>query len=187
MEPDLARFGASSSVNMATLLQETSSPKTALKHALAAYVLGITSPSDNESREGDTLFPQGLITRTDSSANSNVALAQQIHRRISVYLHTSNLPSSPSPSIREAAEHFSLTFFPWANPLADDQEKEDELTRIIHEALDMRIWLVGQPGVYEFLWDGVGSRGVVVRPEVVMIEEGKERREVVLDGRVESL
>ena len=51
----------------------------------------------------------------------------------------------------------------------------------------MRIWLIGQPGVYEFLWDGVGSRGVVVRPEVVMIEEGKERREVVLDGRVESL
>ena len=33
--------------------------------------------------------------------------------------------SKISSEIREAAEHFSLAFFPWVNPTASDQEKED--------------------------------------------------------------
>lgn len=57
MEPELARFG-SKDVNMAQLLQECSSPSTAIKHALVAYVLGITGPKKEE--DGETLFPEEL-------------------------------------------------------------------------------------------------------------------------------
>lgn len=88
--------------------------------------------------------------------------------------------------MREAAEHFSLTFFPWANPTASDQEREDDLTRIIGDVLQMRIWLFGQPGEYAFRWEQVGRRGVVVAPELVVCEEGdgirKGRERVVLEG-----
>lgn len=58
MEPELARFGAKE-VNMAEMLQDCSSPTTALKHALAAYVLGITSPTKFDG-DGETLFPKVL-------------------------------------------------------------------------------------------------------------------------------
>lgn len=58
MEPDLVRFGAGD-VNMAELLQDCSSPTTAIKHALVAYVLGITGPRSGE--EGETLFPDALM------------------------------------------------------------------------------------------------------------------------------
>ncbi|KAJ4368934.1 hypothetical protein N0V83_006016 [Neocucurbitaria cava] len=71
MEPELARFGAKE-VNMAELLQECSSPTTALKHALVAYVLGITGPKKDD--EGETLFPEELNgiriqTRQNITAN----------------------------------------------------------------------------------------------------------------------
>jgi hypothetical protein len=57
MEPELARFGAKD-VNMAELLQDCSSPTTALKHALVAYVLAITGPKSGD--EAETLFPEEL-------------------------------------------------------------------------------------------------------------------------------
>jgi hypothetical protein len=59
------------------------------------------------------------------------------------------------------------------------------------EALEMRIWLFGQPGEYEFRWDGVGTRGVVVRPELVMRLDGEAsgrgRGKVVLESSVVAL
>lgn len=58
MEHDLVRFGAGD-VNMAELLQDCSSPTTAIKHALVAYVFGITGPRNGE--EGETLFPDVLV------------------------------------------------------------------------------------------------------------------------------
>lgn len=57
MEPELAQFGAKD-VNMAELLQDCSSPTSALKHALVDYVLGITGPK--RGIEGETLFPKEL-------------------------------------------------------------------------------------------------------------------------------
>jgi hypothetical protein len=68
MEPELAKFGAKD-VNMAEMLQDASSPTTALKHALAAYVLGITSPksADNNANVNvETLFPAVLGSSTKS-------------------------------------------------------------------------------------------------------------------------
>jgi hypothetical protein len=59
MEPDLARFGAKD-VDMAELLQDCSSPTTALKHALVAYVLRITAPK--QGNDGDTIFPEQLTS-----------------------------------------------------------------------------------------------------------------------------
>lgn len=58
MGPGIAKFGIKD-VNMAELLQECSSPTAALKHALVAYVLGITGPKQKGNREG-TLFPEEL-------------------------------------------------------------------------------------------------------------------------------
>jgi hypothetical protein len=58
MEPDIAEFGAQE-VDMAELLQECSSPTAALKHALVAYVLGITEPKQ-KGDNGGTLFPKEL-------------------------------------------------------------------------------------------------------------------------------
>lgn len=61
MEPGLEGFGAEG-VDMAALLQDYSSPTTAIKHALVAYVLGITRPMrPGADDEGETLFPVGLL------------------------------------------------------------------------------------------------------------------------------
>jgi hypothetical protein len=214
MEPELVRFGAKD-VNMAELLQDCSNPTTALKHALVAYIIGITSPKKSDD-DGETLFPEELNGARGQSANrsgkhhhhssplakqliqqapigSNLSTALTLHRRLSVFLYTSHATTRRSWSfqsdIREAAEHFSLTFFPWANPAADDQEKEDDLTRIISEALETRIWLFGQPSEFEFRWDGVGTRGVVVSPELVR-QDGEDRSgrgKVVLESGVAGL
>jgi hypothetical protein len=129
--------------------------------------------------------------------DAKLATAQTLHRRLSVYLYTaSSNPHAASrrswsaqSDIREAAEHFSLTFFPWANPVADDQEKEDDLTHVISEAMDTRIWLFGQPSEFVFRWDGVGTRGVVVSPELVKQDsnDGSGRGRVVLESGVAGL
>ncbi|KAH7090665.1 hypothetical protein FB567DRAFT_590047 [Paraphoma chrysanthemicola] len=194
IEPELARFGAKG-INMAELLQDSSSPTTALKHALMAYILGITGPKKGD--DGETLFPDELGYSHPRSVptNTNLEIASTIHRRLSVLLYTSecNSPTAPRRSwsfqsdIREAAEHFSLTFFPWANPGCDDQEKEDDLTRTISEVLELRVWLFGQPSEYDFRWDGVGSRGVVVSPELVKRDEAGGRDRVVLESCVSGL
>jgi hypothetical protein len=70
MEPELIRFGTKD-VNMAELLQDCSSPTTALKHALVAYILGITSPKKGDG--GETLFPEelnGAGSRAQNGADS---------------------------------------------------------------------------------------------------------------------
>lgn len=195
IEPELARFGAKD-VNMVELLQDCSSPTTALKHALAAYVLGITGPKREE--DGETLFPEelnGVRVRNedDTTPDTNLTAAMTLHRRLSVYLYTSTHSiSNPRRSwnfqsdIREAAEHFSLTFFPWANPTASDQDKEEDLARTISEALELRIWLFGQPCTYEFEWEGTGRRGVLICPTLVRRtdESGEGERRVVVEGTV---
>ena len=126
----------------------------------------------------------------------SVTTAASLHRRISVYLHTAISSAQSSresrlvqSNIREAAEHFSLTFFPWANPASCDQDKDDDLGRIITEALEVRIWLFGQPGVYEFEWEGTGRRGVLISPGLVRRthtnEGGNETR--VVEGVVVAM
>jgi hypothetical protein len=90
-------------------------------------------------------------------------------------------------SAREAAEHFSLTFFPWANPTCSDQQKDEDLTSIITEALEISIWLFGQPDSYEFEWEGAGRRGVLVSPGLVRRTNtgvGREQETRVVEGAV---
>jgi hypothetical protein len=67
MEPDLARFGAKD-IDMVDLLQDCSSPTTALKHALIAHVLSTTRPK----KEDDivTLFPEELDRARMQSENA---------------------------------------------------------------------------------------------------------------------
>ncbi|KAL6710724.1 hypothetical protein ACN47E_007781 [Coniothyrium glycines] len=197
MEAGIARFGAEG-VSMAELLQDISTPTTALKHALVAYVLGITGPARKD--DSASLFPEELSGMRDGGvgADANLAAAHTLQRRLAVYIYTSTPPpsssSSPSPStrrasrtvhadIREAAEHFSLTFFPWANPVSSDQVKDEDLARLISEALDLSIWLFGQPYAYGFEWEGMGRRGVLVSPGLVRgSEDGK--RDWVVEGVV---
>ncbi|RMZ74352.1 cell wall integrity and stress response component [Pyrenophora seminiperda CCB06] len=199
MEHGIAKFG-SEGVNMAELIQGCSSPTTALKHALVAYVLGITAPK-RKGDEQETIFPEELErtsmeNSTDTSPNPSVSTAAALHRRISVYLYTATSGTqNPRESrltqsnIREAAEHFSLTFFPWANPAACDQDKDDDLGRIITAALEVRIWLFGQPGMYEFEWEETGRRGVLISPGLVRrtyTNEGMNSARIV-DGVVVAM
>jgi hypothetical protein len=175
MAPALSNFGAEG-VNMAELLQDCASPTTALKHALTGYVSGITGP-------GESLFPSELNGVHGSNGDPNILKAVMLNRRLGSWIYA-NTQHSEQAAVREAAEHFSLTFFPWANPGADDTEKDDDLTHVIAQAMETRIWLFGQPGEYVFRWDGVGTRGVVVCPEVVRVDGGSGREGVVLESRV---
>ncbi len=76
MGPELARFGAKG-MNMAELLQDCSQPTTVLKHALVAYVLGITGPMNEQT--GETLFPEELSnTRTPHGDMSISGMFSQV-------------------------------------------------------------------------------------------------------------
>lgn len=196
MESDLAQFGAKH-VNMAELLQECSSPITALKHTILAYVLGITAPSTEDS--GETLFPDelGAIYNRDDHGDDvdpDVTAASTLHRRLSVYLFNAASPTTLSrrdlitdSNAHEAAEHFSLTFFPWANPSASDQERDAALASLIHKALQLNIWLYGEPFLYAFEWEETGRRGVLVSPSLVRRTDGADSSrdsKVVVEGVV---
>jgi hypothetical protein len=110
--------------------------------------------------------------------------ASSLHRRLTIYLYL----HKPSPSrhaqssLREAAEHFSLTFFPWAHPTSSDQAKDEDLAGIIGEALEMQVWLFGQQEAYAFEWESTGRRGVAVSPGVVKGQEGERVLEGVVLG-----
>ncbi|KAF2728584.1 hypothetical protein EJ04DRAFT_516500 [Polyplosphaeria fusca] len=173
MEGDLARYGVDG-VAMVDLLQSSSSPTSAIKHGLIAYVLNITRPEGEQS----TLFPQDVIgvAMPAHDPDSNLSSAYILYRRLAVQLHASaisersNTPSRHS-DMREAAEHFSLTFFPWANPQSGDQEKDDDLVQIIKTALDLNLWLYGQPCSYDFVWETTSRRGLVIAPQIVRLSE----------------
>jgi len=212
MEPSIAKFGIKD-VDMAELLQECSSPTAALKHALVAYVLGITGPKQKGAKEG-TLFPEELAhvaNGADVGSGKPPSLpldprkalsshpildpafiaATSLYRRVSVYLY-STITGYPNrrkswmaqSETREAAEHFSLTFFPWANPTSSDQDRDEDLARIITDTLTVRIWLFGQLDTYEFEWEGVGERGIVINPELVKRKWRSDRRDGGGDGDV---
>ncbi|KAI4626823.1 hypothetical protein J4E83_003976 [Alternaria metachromatica] len=212
MEPSIAKFGIKD-VDMAELLQECSSPTAALKHALVAYVLGITGPKQKEDREG-TLFPEELAHVANGAdvgsgkppslpldprkalsshpiLDPDFIAATSLRRRVSVYLY-STITGYPNrrkswmaqSETREAAEHFSLTFFPWANPTSSDQDRDEDLARIITDTLTVRIWLFGQLDTYEFEWEGVGERGIVINPELVKRKWRSDSRDGGGDGDV---
>ncbi|KAJ4343090.1 hypothetical protein N0V95_006787 [Ascochyta clinopodiicola] len=201
MDSDLASFGKD--VDMLELLQNCSSPTVALRHALVAFVLGITGPRTGSEQ---TLWPDELahVFNTQASDSPQVATAHTLHRRISAYLYTHNntlAPTAPSQSrlsnlsalslsrktsaaIREAAEHFSLTFFPWADPAFGDQERESDLAGLIAEALECRIWLYGLASEWCFDWEVPGRGAVLVAPSLVVRDDGRAPRRVVLNSSV---
>ncbi|KAF2017422.1 hypothetical protein BU24DRAFT_490592 [Aaosphaeria arxii CBS 175.79] len=197
MEDDISRFG-NSSTPMVDLLQGTSSPTVAIKHALTGYVLAITSP---ETDDEETLFPKEIASVPTGAGKDrlletpDLTVPYLLHRRLSSYLHNSTSQhgsqAATSSSIREAAEHFALTFFPWANPGCSDQERDEDLVQIIQSSLDTMIWLYGQPFLYDFMWEGVGSRGIIVSPGLVKLSDGSgrvvregERGEVLIEPKV---
>lgn len=125
--------------------------------------------------------------------DSNVVAAGSLLRRVSAYIYTTTAGTRESrqswmaqASAREAAEHFSLTFFPWANPTSSDQQRDEDLTFIIVEALEISIWLFGQPDRYEFQWEGAGRGGVLVSPGLVKrtVAHGEEQETMVVEGAV---
>jgi hypothetical protein len=224
MNSDLASFGKD--VDLLELLQNCSSPTVALKHALVAFIIGTTGPksegfeqtvwpdelsrtlSTNYNAPASSISPASVRDAQDAnhgfqSDPSQLATAQSLHRRLTVYLYTVNnsltstnrsqsrlsnlsalsLTRKTSSAIREAAELFSLTFFPWANPTFGDQDREGDLVGIIGEALECRIWLCGQMGEWGFEWEGVGRGAVVVSPALIVRDMGGPRR-VVMDQSV---
>lgn len=58
---------------------------------------------------------------------------------------------------------------------------------MIGEALECRVWLYGQPEEYGFRWDGVGTRGVVVSPELVRGDGQRGRGRVMVESGVAGL
>ncbi|KAF2792301.1 hypothetical protein K505DRAFT_326253 [Melanomma pulvis-pyrius CBS 109.77] len=190
MESDLAKFGTSE-VGMLELLQGSSMPTVAIKHALMGYVLAITSPDGGDKV---VLFPGDVVGVGGKKqfGTPDLSPVYILYKRLAVHLHSaiqSNAQARLS-DIREAAEHFALTFFPWANPTYGDQEKDEDLVQLISSALDLSIWLYGQPFIYEFLWEGVGRRGIVVSPGLTKATDSKGRiddqRHVLLEPVVVS-
>jgi len=206
MAADLALFGRD--VDMPALLQGCARPTAALKHALVAFVMERTAPPDDlsSSSGSDTsLWPADLTqalslhtsTPTPASPSSNFAAALALHRRLTIHLYTSLHSPSPqgltrnsnystpslslvSPSaLRAAAEHFSLTFFPWLDPSLDDSEREADLAETLSSALQCRMWLLGLEGAWGVEWQESGNGVVVVRPAVVVSGEGGRKREVL--------
>jgi len=187
MASDLARFGS----DLVEILESSSFPTVAVKHALAGYILSIVSP---EAEDQATLFPAEVAGLKENERASNPGMcnpylpsqcsahkraenqaAYILYKRLAVHLHFPNAASlqSRQADIREAAEHFALTFFPWANPTFHEQEKDEELVQIISDALDISIWLYGEPYLYEFVWESVGRRGTVVAPGLMRLTDEK--------------
>ena len=111
--------------------------------------------------------------------DANHATALTLHRRLTAFLHTSSQSSTLS-AIREAAEHFSLTFFPWAQPEMSELDKDQDLVNAMEKALETRIWLWGQGADWGFEWEGTGRRGVLIAPSVV--RGGERVREGIVGG-----
>jgi hypothetical protein len=113
-----------------------------------------------------------------------------LYKRLAVHLHAPTVASlqSRQSDIREAAEHFALTFFPWANPAFQESEKDEELIHIISDALDVSIWLHGQPYTYDYVWESVGKRGTIVAPGLSKFTDRRgmpfERPRVLLEPSV---
>ncbi|KAJ4356289.1 uncharacterized protein N0V89_004320 [Didymosphaeria variabile] len=176
MQNDLKKFG-DSSMNLAEELEHSSFPTTAIKHALVGYILHIVAP---EAEHQSTLFPAevaGLRQNERSFESPDDQAAYILYKRLAAHLHappTSSLQSRQS-DIREAAEHFALTFFPWANPAYADQDKDENLVDVINNALDLSLWLFGQPYLYEWVWEEVGRRGTVVSPGMVRVTDERGR------------
>lgn len=207
MESELAKFGIGD-VSLAQLLENASSPTVVLKHALVAYVLGITSPAGDAD---ETLFPKDVLRdnfivagnghggmsspmRRSLTMNTNVDAeltnAYILHRRLSAQLYSSLTHPSRlvalQPTMREAAEHFSLTFFPWANPGYGDMEKDVDLVQSISHTLDTVVWLYTQPYLRtEFIWEAhVTNRGTVIFPGLVGVGPSEGTRDVLLEPAV---
>ncbi|KAF1962731.1 hypothetical protein CC80DRAFT_487219 [Byssothecium circinans] len=177
MDKDLARFG-SESLNMVEILKHSSMPTIAIKHALAGFIMSIVSP---EGEEQATLFPTEIVgvkrkERLGESPDDQAAYI--LYKRLAVHLHTPDTASlaSRQSDIREAAEHFALTFFPWANPTLQEQEKDEDLIKIMDSALEISIWLYGQPYQYEFMWEDPGFRGTAITPGLTRTTDIKGRR-----------
>jgi hypothetical protein len=160
------------------------------------------SSSSSGSRSDTSLWPADLThalslhtsTPTPTSPSSGLAAALALHRRLTIHLYTSLYTSSPlgsprhsTPSLslpsptalRAAAEHFSLTFFPWLDPSLDDSERESDLAEVLISALQCRIWMLGLEGGWGFEWLESGNGVVVVRPAVAVRGEGGRKREVL--------
>jgi hypothetical protein len=108
MEPELIRFGAMD-VNMAELLQDCSSPTTALKHALVAYIIGISSPKRGDS--GETLFPEelnGLRSRAENGFGPGMSsfLSSRVLHTLTM---SAQIASCPRPTRYTAASPSSST------------------------------------------------------------------------------
>lgn len=113
MESELVRFGAKD-VNMADLLQDCSTPTTALKHALAAYVLGITGPKT--ANEGETLFPEELKS-TSHNITSTSGTSLHHHSHANPTLTTKQTPTSQPQPLSTAASPSTSTPPPSPPPL----------------------------------------------------------------------
>ena len=195
MAADLAPFGRDA-VDMALLLQGCARPTSALKHALVAFVLERTAPPDGpcgsgsgsgSSSSGDagerSLWPADLVQAlalhnnptlhapTALESGGGLAAALALHRRLTLHLYTTLHPSSPhtsSSALRAAAEHFSLTFFPWLDPSLDDSAREADLADILGRMLQCRMWMHGLQEEWGVEWQERGNGVVVVRPAVLV-------------------
>lgn len=123
----------------------------------------------------------------------DILAATTLHRRISVYLFNSASPAIQSrrgwlidSSTHEAADHFAITFFPWVNPASRESDKEQDLASIVAQALQIRIWLFGEPHLYDFKWEETGKRGILVSPSLIRRtgEPGDDSERVVVEGVV---
>ena len=118
-----------------------------------------------------------LVIGANTPFHTDDQAAYIIYKRLAAHLHAPPPAAlhSRQSDIHEAAEHFALTFFPWANPIYADKDKDENLVEVVNHALDLSMWLFGQPYLYEWVWEEVGRRGTVIAPGLVRVSDEKGR------------
>lgn len=99
MQSELEGFGAEG-VDMAVLMQEASDAKTAIKHALVAFVLGITAPQKQEGCGGrEAIFPKQLSGWNDMRSENGKSLCESLTTILpSLTTYNFHFPSNTSSS-----------------------------------------------------------------------------------------
>ena len=94
-------------------------------------------------------------------------------------------------ALQDAAGDFSQSFSPWVNPRHGDGEKEEHIMQVLSNAVDLSVWLFGQPFLYNFNWNEQGSGlkgGVVITPGLVKMTDSKgvimAKPQVLLDATI---
>ncbi|OCL04589.1 hypothetical protein AOQ84DRAFT_391451 [Glonium stellatum] len=201
MESSLLRFGSPTALPESLITLLNSSPRSTIliKHCLMSYILGVTSPFTAGSERSSLLPPEisSVACRVSRDGNKIAKInGYIIWKMLTVHLNNelnsgSDKRSHNIATLRDAARKFSQPFSPWVNPKYGDGEREEHLVQVLNNAINLSVWLFGQPFLYDFSWDRQGSGlkgGVMITPGLMKMTNHKgvvtARPQVLLDATI---